>query len=91
MNARQAMMMTPARRAVVLVIAIGASVFAFFLTSSAIRSNGGADRPDYFCYTLRKAWTCANTRPECEERLAREQAGDILNRCRPQYEESVGP
>ena len=84
-------MMTPARRTVVLVIAIGASVSAFFLARSAIRSNGGADQPDYYCYTLRTAWSCANTKPECEARLAREQAGDILTRCRPQYEETVGP
>ena len=86
-----ASMMTPVRRIVVLVIAMGASVLAFLLTRSALRSNGGADHPDFYCYTLRKAWACAYTRPECEARLAREQAGDILTRCRPHYEEILGP
>ena len=85
------MMMTPARRTVMLAIAIAAAVLAFFLTRSQLRQHGNADRPDFFCYTLRTAWTCAYTRPECEARLAREQAGDILTRCKPHYEELLGP
>jgi hypothetical protein len=85
------MMMMPVRHTVVLVIAIGASVLAFLLSRSALRPSGSADHPDYFCYTLRTAWACAYTRPECEARLAQERAGDILTRCRPHYAEVLGP
>ena len=84
-------MMTPVRGTVVFAMAIGASVAAFFLSRSALKSNGSADQADYYCYSLHTAWFCADTRPECEAHLAREQAGDIRTRCRPQYEDTLAP
>ena len=83
--------MTPVRRTVVLTVAILSSIVAFLLVRSQFRSTSATDQPDYFCYTLRKAWVCAYTRPECEMRLARERPADILTRCQSHYEEVLTP
>jgi hypothetical protein len=80
-----------ARRYALIALALGAGILAFLLASSVLRPPGVADHADYYCYSLRAAWVCAQTKSECEARLASERVVDVPSHCQARYDEVLTP
>lgn len=74
---------------VLLIAAVTAGLAAAFAASRL--APGGRQGADDYCYELRHAWACADSKTECEARLNREAPTDVTKRCAPYWNETLSP
>jgi hypothetical protein len=78
------------RTAVLLIAAVTAGLAAGF-AASRLAPSAGRQHADYYCYELRRAWACADSKTECEARLNREAPSDVTKRCAAYWNDTLTP